>query len=231
MDEPSLARRAAAELVGTAFLTLGIIGSGIAASRLSHGDSGFTLVANALATGLVLVAIILGLGSVSGGQLNPAVTLVAWMTGGLSRSEAVTYAVAQLGGAVFGAVAANVMFGLGPFSVAAQTRSGWELWMSEVVATFGLVLVIFGLVRSGRLTAVPFAVGAYIAAAILFTSSTAFANPAATVARSLTDTFAGIAPRSVPMFVIAEFAGAALGLAALRMLFPRVESRTAATDQ
>jgi arsenate reductase len=173
----------------------------------------------------VLVAIILALGSVSGGQLNPAVTLVAWMTGGLSRSEALTYALAQLGGAILGAVAANVMFGLGAFSVAAQSRSGWELWTSEVVATFGLVLVIFGLVRSGRLTAVPFAVGAYISAAILFTSSTAFANPAATVARSLTDTFAGIAPRSVPMFVIAEFAGAALGLAALRMLFPRIESR------
>ena len=225
MGEPRLARRAAAEFIGTAFLTAGIIGSGIAASRLSHGDPGFTLAANALATGLVLVAIILALGSVSGGQLNPAVTLVAWMTGGLSGSEAITYAVAQLGGAILGAVAANVMFGLGAFSVASQTRSGWELWASEVVATFGLVLVIFGLVRSERLTAVPFAVGAYIAAAILFTSSTAFANPAATAARSLTDTFAGIAPRSVPMFVIAEFAGAALGLAALRMLFPRIESR------
>jgi glycerol uptake facilitator-like aquaporin len=226
MNEPGLTRRAAAECLGTAFLTLGIIGSGIAASRLSDGDSGFTLVANALATGLVLVAIIAALGSVSGGQLNPAVTLVAWMTGGLSRPEALTYAFAQLGGAVLGAVAANVMFGLGALSVAAQTRSGWELWTSEVVATFGLVLVVFGLVRSGRLTAVPFAVGAYIAAAILFTSSTAFANPAATVARSLTDTFAGIAPGSVPMFVIAEFAGAGLGLAALRMLFPRIESRT-----
>ena len=226
MNEARRIRRAAAEFIGTAFLTVGIIGSGIAASRLSHGDPGFTLVANALATGLVLVAIILALGSVSGGQLNPAVTLVAWMTGGLSRSEALTYALAQLGGAILGAVAANVMFGLGAFSVAAQSRSGWELWMSEVVATFGLVLVIFGLVRSGRLTAVPFAVGAYIAAAILFTSSTAFANPAATVARSLTDTFAGIAPRSVPMFVIAEFAGAALGLAALRMLFPSIGSRT-----
>lgn len=225
MNEARLVRRAAAEFIGTAFLTVGIIGSGIAASRLSDGDPGFTLVANALATGLVLVAIILALGSVSGAQLNPAVTLVAWMTGGLSRSEALTYALAQLGGAILGAVAANVMFGLGAFSVAAQSRSGWELWMSEVVATFGLVLVIFGLVRSGRLTAVPFAVGAYIAAAILFTSSTAFANPAATVARSLTDTFAGIAPRSVPMFVIAEFAGAALGLAALRMLFPRIGSR------
>jgi glycerol uptake facilitator-like aquaporin len=220
MDGPSVARRAAAEFVGTAFLTLAIIGSGIAASRLSHGDQGFTLVANAIATGLVLVAIILAIGSVSGGQLNPAVTLVAWMTGGLPRSEAGVYALGQLGGAVMGAIVANVIFGLAAFDVSDHTRSGWELWTSEVVATFGLVLVIFGLVRSGRSPAVPFAVGAYIAAAILFTSSTAFANPAATVARSLTNTFAGIAPASVPMFVFAEFAGAVLGLAALRLLFP-----------
>jgi glycerol uptake facilitator-like aquaporin len=221
MDEPSLARRAAAEFVGTAFLTLAIIGSGIAASRLSHGDQALTLIANAIATGLVLVSIVLAIGSVSGRQLNPAVTLVAWMTGGLSRSEAAAYTLAQLGGAVLGAVVANAIFGLAPISVSDQTRSGWELWTSEVVATFGLVLVIFALVRSGRLTAVPFAVGAYIAAAILFTSSTAFANPAATVARSLTNTFAGIAPPSVPMFVIAEFVGAALGLAALRTFSSR----------
>src|SRR5918994_6900161 len=220
MDGPSLARRAAAEFVGTTFLTLAIIGSGIAASRLDHGDQGFTLVANAIATGLVLVAIILAIGSVSGGQLNPALTLVAWMTGGISRPAAGAYALAQLGGAVLGAAVANVIFGLAAFDVSDQTRSSWELWTSEVVATFGLVLVIFGLVRSGRSTAVPFAVGAYIAAAILFTSSTAFANPAATIARSLTDTFAGIAPRSVPMFVIAEFVGAGLALASVRFLFP-----------
>ena len=220
MDTPSLARRAAAEFVGTAFLTLAIIGSGIAASRLSQGDQGFTLVANAIATGLVLVAIILAIGSVSGGHLNPAVTLVAWMTGGLSRSEAGVYALVQLGGAVFGAIAANVVFGLAALDVSHHVRSGWELWTSEVVATFGLVLVIFGIARSGRSSAVPFAVGAYIAAAILFTSSTAFANPAATAARSLTDTFAGIAPQSVPMFVIAELIGAGLALAAVRFLFP-----------
>jgi glycerol uptake facilitator-like aquaporin len=223
MEEPSLARRAGAEFVGTAFLTLGIIGSGVAASRLSQGDHGFTLFVNAVATGLVLVAIILAIGAVSGGHLNPAVTLVAWMTGGLSRPAAGAYALAQLGGAVLGAAVANVIFGLGTFDVSDQTRSGWDLWTSEVVATFGLVLVIFGLVRSGRSVAVPFAVGAYIAAAILFTSSTAFANPAATVARSLTDTFAGIAPASVPMFVIAEFAGALVGLGALRMLHPKGE--------
>lgn len=224
MNEPALARRAAAEFAGTAFLTLGIIGSGIAATRLSNGDEGFTLVVNAVATGLVLVAIILAIGSVSGGQLNPAITLVAWMTGGLSRSEAGVYALAQLGGAVLGAIVANVIFGLAAFDISEHARSGWELWTSEIVATFGLVIVIFAVVRSGRSTAVPFAVGAYVAAAILFTSSTAFANPAATVARGLSDTFAGIAPESVPMFIVAEFAGAALGLVVVRVLFPRAPS-------
>ena len=201
-------------------MTLAIIGSGIAASRLSEGDQGFTLVANAIATGLILVAIILALGSVSGGQLNPAVTVVAWMTGALSRSEAGVYALAQLGGAILGALVVNLMFGLAAIDVSQHARSGWELWISEVIATFGLVLVVFGIVQSGRSAAVPFAVGAYIAAAILFTSSTAFANPAATVARSLTDSFAGIAPQSVPMFVLAEFVGAGLALASLRFLFP-----------
>jgi hypothetical protein len=137
VNEPSLARRSAAEFVGTAFLTLGMIGSGIAASSLSHGEKGFTLVLNALATGLVLTAIILGIGSVSGGQLNPAVTLVAWATGGLSRSEAGAYALAQLVGAVLGAAVANVIFGLAAFDLSAHARSSWELWTSEVVATFG----------------------------------------------------------------------------------------------
>jgi len=207
MDQASLAQRAVAELVGTAFLTLGIIGSGIAASRLSHGDVAFDLVANAIATGLVLVALILAVGSLSGGQLNPAVTLVAWISGGLSRRDAGVYASAQIAGAVLGAVVANLIFRLDAINGSDHARPGWELWTFEVVATFGLVLVIFGLVRSGRSSAVPFAVGAYIAAAILFTSSTAFANPAATVARSLTDTFAGIAPASEPMFVVAQFVG------------------------
>lgn len=159
MEAPSLGQRAAVEFIGTAFLTLGIIGSGIAGSRLSDGDPSFTLLVNAVATGLVLVAIILAIGSISGGQLNPAVTLVAWMTGGLSRSEAGVYALAQLG-AVLGAIAANVIFGLAAFDLSTHSRSGWELWTSEVLATFGLVLVIFGVVRSGRATAIPFAVGA-----------------------------------------------------------------------
>lgn len=221
MEGQPLGRRAAAEFVGTGFLTLCIIGSGIAATRLSPGDSGFALLLNALATGFVLVAIILTLGAVSGGQLNPAVTLVAWMSRGLPGRAALAYVFAQLGGAVAGAVVANLIFGLPAVDLAEQSRSEGSLWVSEVVATFGLVLVIFGLVRSGRDAAVPYAVGAYIASAILFTSSTAFANPAATVARGLSDTFAGIAPESVPMFIVAEVAGAALGLVAVRVLFPR----------
>lgn len=143
------------------------------------------------------------------------------MTGGLARSEAGVYALVQFGGALLGAIIANVIFGLAAIDISDHARSGWELWMSEIVTTFGLILVIFGLVRSGRPAAVPFAVGTYIAVAILFTSSTGFANPAATVARSLTNTFAGIAPASVPMFVLAEFVGAVLGLAVLRLVVPR----------
>ena len=150
---------------------------------------------------------------------------MAWKTGGVSGSEAGVYALAQVGGAIFGAMVANVVFGLAVLDVSQHARSGWRLWTSEVVATFGLVLVIFGIVRSGRSAAVPLAVGAYIAAAILFTPSTAFANPAATIARSLTDSFAGIAPRSVPMFVIAESIGAGLALAAMRFLFPSPSAR------
>lgn len=223
MEGHPLGRRAAAEFVGTGFLTLCIIGSGIAATRLSP-DPGFALLANALATGFVLVAIILALGGVSGGQLNPAVTLVAWMSRGLSGRATLAYVLAQLGGAVTGVVVANLIFGLPAVDLAQQSRTGGSLWASEVVATLGLVLVIFGLIRSGRDAAVPYAVGAYITSAILFTSSTAFANPAATVARSLSDTFAGIAPVSVPMFVVAELAGAALGLVAVRGLFARAPS-------
>ena len=169
------------------------------------------------------MAIILAFGAVSGGQLNPAVTLVAWMSRGLSRTATLVYVLAQLGGAVAGAIVANLIFGLPAIDLAEQTRTGVSLWASEVVATLGLVLVILGLVRSGRDSAVPYAVGAYITAAILFTSSTAFANPAATVARSLSNTFAGIAPASVPMFVVAELAGALLGLLVVAVLFPRGE--------
>ena len=203
MHEATLGRRAAAEFIGTAFLTLCIVGSGISAERLVQDDAGAVLLVNALATGLVLVALILALGSISGGHFNPAITLVSWLSGGLARSAAPWYFVAQLAGAATGAIAANIAFGLPAVELATQTRSTGSLWMSEVLATLGLVLVVFGVGRSGRLALVAFGVGAYIGAAILFTSSTSFANPAATLARSLSDTFAGIAPASVPMFVLA----------------------------
>jgi glycerol uptake facilitator-like aquaporin len=224
VQEAALGRRAGAEFVGTAFLTLCIIGSGIAATRLSPGDHGFQLLLNALATGLGLVAIILAIGSVSGGQINPAITLVAWVSGGLAPRDALTYVAAQLAGAAVGAVLANVIFGLRAVEVAQQVRATSGLWAFEVIATIGLVLVVFGLLRSQRSAAVPYAVGAYIGAAILFTSSTSFANPAATLARSLSNTFAGIAPASAAAFVFAELAGALLGLILVRQLYPRPES-------
>jgi glycerol uptake facilitator-like aquaporin len=217
--EASLGRRIAAEFIGTAFLTLCIVGSGISAERLAPNDPGAVLLANALATGLVLLALILALGPVSGGQFNPAITLVSWLRGGLARSAALWYFVAQLAGATLGAIAANVAFGLPAVELATQTRSTGSLWASEVLATLGLVLVVFGVGRSGRFALVALAVGAYIGAAILFRSSTSFANPAATIARSLSDTFAGIEPASVPMFVLAELAGAILGLGIVRVLF------------
>lgn len=226
MEGASLGRRAAAEFVGTALLTLCIIGSGIAATRLSPGDPGFQLLLNALATGLGLTAIILAVGAVSGAHLNPAITLVGYLTKGLAGVAALVYVGAQLAGAAFGALVANVTFGLPAVGLAERSRSSGELWASEVVATLGLVLVVFGLLRARRASAVPYAVGAYIAAAILFTSSMSFANPAATIARSLSNTFAGIAPASVPMFVLAELAGALLGLGVVVVLYPRRSAET-----
>ena len=223
MQDATLGRRAAAEFIGTAFLTLCIIGSGIAGARLSPNEPGLVLLVNALATALGLVAIILAVGAVSGGHLNPAITLVAWMLGSVPRATALLYFVAQVAGAVLGALLANVIFRLPAFELATQTRATGSLWTSEVIATLGLVLVVFGLLRSGRRGLVPLAVGTYIGAAILFTSSTSFANPAATLARSLSDTFAGIAPRAVPMFVLAEVTGALLGFIAVRVLYPGTE--------
>lgn len=215
-----IGRRALAEAIGTALLVLAVVGSGIAAARLSPGDAGLQLLQNAAATAAALVAIILAVGPVSGAHLNPVVTLAARAFGSLTTREAVAYAAAQVGGGAAGAVLANVIFGLAAVDVSSQGRSSAALWSSEVVATFGLLLVIFGVVRSGRTSAAPFAVGAYIGGAYFFTSSTSFANPAVTVARTLSDTFAGIAPASVPAFVLAQVAGAALAIAAIRALYP-----------
>lgn len=215
-----LIRRSAGEFIGTALLLIAIIGSGIAASRLSPSDTGLALFENAAATGAALVAIILAVGPVSGAHLNPIITMVDRMMGGMSTREAVSYVAAQVTGGCLGAVLANLMFSLPAVSLSTRTRSGAGLWLGEIIATFGLVLVVFGVLRSGKTGAAPYAVGTYIAAAYFFTSSTSFANPAVTLGRSLSDTFAGIAPASVPAFITAQFIGAVLSLAAVWLLYP-----------
>jgi len=213
-------RRAAAEAVGTAFLLIAVVGSGIAAQRLSPHDTGLQLLENALATGAALVAIILAVGPVSGAHLNPVVTLVDAAAGGVRWREAPAYIGAQLSGAVTGTIVANLMFSLPAVSISGHTRSGGGLWLAEVVAVVGLLLVIFGVVRGGRAGAAPLAVGAYITGAYFFTASTSFANPAVTVARTLSDSFAGIAPSSAPGFVAAQLAGGVLGLGVVLLLYP-----------
>jgi glycerol uptake facilitator-like aquaporin len=218
-----MGRRALAELLGTALLLVAVIGSGVAAERLSPGDPGLQLLENAAATAAALVAIILAVGPVSGAHLNPVVTLVDRLLGGVDTPTAAVYVGAQVGGATVGAVVANLMFDLPAVDWSTTERSGGGLWLGEVVATLGLLLVVFGTVRAGRAGAVPFAVGAYIGAAYFSTSSTSFANPAVTLARTLSDTFAGIDPTSVPAFVLAQLAGGALGLGVVWVLYPDIE--------
>ena len=218
-----MGRRALAELLGTALLLVAVLGSGVAAERLSPGDPGLQLFENAAATAAALVAIILAVGPVSGAHLNPVVTLVDRLLGGVDTPTAAVYVGAQVAGATVGAVVANLMFDLPAVDWSTTERSGGGLWLGEVVATLGLLLVVFGTVRSGRTSAVPFAVGAYIGGAYFFTSSTSFANPAVTLARTLSDTFAGIDPTSVPAFVLAQLAGGALALAVIGVLYPDIE--------
>ncbi|MGI8522986.1 MAG: aquaporin [Nocardioides sp.] len=215
----TLARRAVSELVGTAFLLMAVIGSGIAAVRLSPDDVGLELLENSLVTGAALVALILCLQPVSA-AFNPIVTGIEVALGRLGAAHAALLVAAQVAGAVLGAVLANLMFDLPAVGTSTRDRTGGGLWLGEVVATLGLVLVIFGLDRAGRGDRVAYAVGGYITAAYWFTSSTSFANPAVTLARSLSDTFAGIAPGSVAMFVLMQVVGGALGLALVRFLFP-----------
>lgn len=224
MSRP-LARRLLAEFVGTALLVAAVIGSGIAAAHLSPGDIGLELFENAAATAAALVAIILALGPVSGAHLNPVVTLADRFFGGVSSREAAGYILAQLTGGAVGAVVANLMFSLPAIEISARVRSSGGLWFSEVVATFGLLLVIFGVVRSGRSSAAPFAVGAYIGGAYFFTASTSFANPAVTLARTLSNTFAGIKPASAPAYVVAQLVGAALAVAAVAVLYPSMADK------
>ncbi len=220
MPAPDLARRATAEGVGTALLVAAVVGSGIFAQRLSPDDVGLQLLENSLATGAALVALILALGPVSGAHLNPVVTLADRIFGGISTRDGAVYVVAQVVGGCVGAVVANLMFELPAVELSTETRSSGGLWLGEVVATFGLVLVILGVVRSGRTSAAPVAVGGYIAAAYWFTSSTSFANPAVTIGRTLTDTFAGIRPSSAPLFIAMQVVGALLATALGRYLHP-----------
>lgn len=214
-----LTRRVTAEFLGTAFLVAAVIGSGIAASRLSPDDVGLQLLENSVATGAALVALILALQPVSA-AFNPVVTLVERALGALSTAHAAALIAAQIAGGIAGAIVANLMFDLGPVSISTHERSGAGLWLGEVVATLGLVVIIFGVVRSGRGHTVAFAVGGYITAAYWFTSSTSFANPAVTVARMFSDTFAGIAPGSVAMFVAMQLLGGALAFAVVNLLYP-----------
>jgi glycerol uptake facilitator-like aquaporin len=222
-EKVMLMRKALAEFIGTALLLIAVIGSGIAARSLSPNDTGLELLENAAATGAALVAIILAVGSVSGAHLNPVVSAADALFGGLRPRELAAYVAAQVSGAALGVIVANLMFSLPAISVSTHARSSPGLWLGEVVATFGLLLVIFGIVRSRRTAAAPFAVGAYITGAYFFTSSTSFANPAVTLARMLSDTFAGIAPGSVLAFIIAQAVGALFACAAVRLLWPRLE--------
>lgn len=215
-----LARRLAAEALGTALLLVAVIGSGIAAQRLSSGDVGLQLLENAVATAAALVALILMFGAVSGAHFNPVVTLVDRFLGTVTTRDTGLYVLAQVVGAAVGAMVANLMFELPAVNISTNDRSSPALWLSEVVATVGLLLVIQGCVRSGRARVVPFAVAAWIGGAYWFTSSTSFANPAVTLARTLSDTFAGIAPASVPMFILMQLVGAVLAFGLVRFFYP-----------
>ncbi|WP_127476607.1 aquaporin [Microbacterium sulfonylureivorans] len=214
------ARAAAGEFLGSAGLAAVVVGSGIAAQRLSPGDVGLQLFENAFATALGLTVLILVFATVSGAHFNPVVTLVDITLHRRTWSTAVVYLPAQILGCIAGAILANVMFAAPAVAWSTTDRSAWPLLISEVVATAGLILVIFALVRTGRSHLAAPAVGAYIGAAYFFTSSTSFANPAITIGRMFTDTFAGISPISVLPFIGAQLAGAALGFAAVRLLFP-----------
>jgi glycerol uptake facilitator-like aquaporin len=217
-------RRLAAEFVGTALLVTAVVGSGIMASRLSPGDVGLELLENSIATAFALTVLILMLGPISGAHFNPVVSAADWWLGrrgkdGLSAKDLGCYTVAQVAGAIVGALLANAMFAV-PMGMSTKHRSGGHLWLGELVATAGLLLLIFALVRTGRAAVAAPAVGAYIGAAYWFTSSTSFANPAVTIGRAFTNTFAGIAPVSVPGFVVAQLVGLVVGVGFIVALYP-----------
>lgn len=226
---PPLARRLAAEGTGAFFLFATVIGSGIMAEHLSRGNDAIALLGNSVATGAILFVLITILGPISGAHMNPAVSLVAASRRELAWRDAFLYILAQLGFGILGAWAAHLMFELPMLQLSVKPRTGLGQWTGEAIATFGLILTILGTVRH-RAEWVPATVALYITAAYWFTSSTSFANPAITVARSLSNSFAGIAPADVPSFVIAQLAGAAAGAAAAGLLFPARERAAAGTD-
>jgi arsenate reductase len=227
-DVPPLARRLFAELLGSAFLAAVVIGSGIAAQTLSPNEVGLELFENAAATAAGLYTIILMFGPVSGGHFNPVVSLADACFGGIRWRDALAYIPAQVAGCVLGAVAANGMFSLAAISISTHHRASTAHLFSEAIATAGLLLVIFSLARTKRSNTAPAAVGAYIGAAYFFTSSASFANPAISVGRMFSDTFAGIAPASVPGFVVAQLIGGACAILAIRVLYPDVTPAEAA---
>ncbi len=208
----NLARRATAEAIGTALLLAAVVGSGIMAERLSGGNLAIALLANSLATGGALSAIILSFGAISGAHLNPVVTIADASRRGIPWGDVPAYVAAQIAGAIAGVGIANVMFGLPLFAFSRHVRTGGPIWLGEFIATFGLVAVIWGCARA-KPAATPYAVAAYIVGAYWFTSSTSFANPAVTIARSLSDTFAGIRPVDVAPFIVVQFAAAAAATA------------------
>ncbi len=218
----TIGRRVAAEFVGTAFLALAVVGSGIAAERLCGGNAGLALLANAVATGGALVALILAFGSISGAHFNPVVTLADAWQGGLPRAAILPYVAAQTTGAIAGTALANALFGLPMFLVSHHTRGGIPMFVSEIVATFGLLAIIWGCTRAGS-ARTPYAVSAYIVGAYWFTPSTSFANPAVTIARALTDTFAGIRPSDVPLFIFAQLLGGGMATVLFAYLQPQPE--------
>ena len=207
-----------AEGLGTMFLLIGVVGSGIMAERLSEGNEGLILLQNAAATVAVLIAIISIFGKISA-DFNPAVTLTAWVLGHRSSKEVLPILLAQAAGGILGTVLANLMFDLSAISWSATNRSGSHLWLGEVIATVGLLLVIFSLLHTSRTSKIPYVVGAYIGGAYYFTSSTSFANPAVTIARSFSDTFTGISPSHIPMFILMQLIGTAIAIALIRFLF------------
>jgi glycerol uptake facilitator-like aquaporin len=228
---PALSIRLVAEFLGTAFLVAAVVGSGIMAERLSNGNVALALLANTIATGAALAALILTFAPISGAHLNPAVSLSEALQGALPWAEVLPYTGAQLAGGICGTALAHAMFGLAMFMPSRHARGGAAQWLSEFVATFGLLLVIWGSSRA-RSSAVPFAVASYIMAAYWFTASTSFANPAVTIARSLSDTFSGIRPLDVPAFVSAQISGAISATLLFRWVGSRLlEVETAATSR